>query len=283
MILHRVIPLPRPRHPRGWLRWCPPRLRIITTTTQHYILLVHGTKFRSVVDPGRCMADTWLSPPPSPFDSASSTSHGRNRDYVSGDEEVDSSNADDGMPDPFPTFTAIMDLVCETFPEARCPAPRNSAPLLPGMQRGKIPATTTRLRRAQRIDFRMSQAFEALARANKSTKPFFAKYPAQGYHRCYRTRSDEGRGRPVKVNLVLRISVPQGEKVPLEPALLSSRDTQNFLFLLMGTFVSLTSDSDGLSHIRTTCLSIQRAMVDQARITAFALANTRAARRKPYL
>ena len=42
-----------------------------------------------------------------------------------------------------------------------------------------------------------------------------------------------------------RVSLAQGEMVRLEEALFSIRDTQNFLFWLMGTFVSLTSSGEG--------------------------------------
>ena len=42
-----------------------------------------------------------------------------------------------------------------------------------------------------------------------------------------------------------RVSLAQGEMVRLEEALLSIQDTQNFLFWLMGTFVSLTSSREG--------------------------------------
>ena len=82
----------------------------------------------------------------------------------------------------------------------------------------------------------MLQASEALGHANKSTKPSFAKYPTQQYHRSYRISSDECRDRPAKVNLELlshqavpgepHISISQGEMVHLEQALLSSQDTE---------------------------------------------------------
>ena len=81
-----------------------------------------------------------------------------------------------------------------------------------------------------------------------------------------------------------RISIPQGEMVRLEQALLSFQDTQNFLFWLIGAVVTLMSDSDGLSRqgpmLQQIVPSIQWAMVDQARVTTFALTNTRAARRE---
>ena len=101
-------------------------------------------------------------------------SQGRDRDYIGGNGEVDFSDADNGMPDTSSTFTAMMDFLCKTFPEAHGPAPQDSAPLLPGMQHGEVPATSSSLRGAQPINFMMLQASEALVCANKSTKPSFA-------------------------------------------------------------------------------------------------------------
>ena len=112
---------------------------------------------------------------------------------------------------------------------------------------------------------------EALTSANESTKPSFPKYPTQQYYRSYHTSSDEGRDRPAKVNPELvphlivcgepRVSISQGEMVHLEQALLSSRDTQNFLFWLMGTLVTLMSDSEALPKegpmLQQMVLSIQ--------------------------
>ena len=73
----------------------------------------------------------------------------------------------------------------------------------------------------------------------------------------------------------------------LEQAFFSFRDIQNFLFWLMGIFVTLMSDNEGLPKggpmLQQVVLSIQRAIVDQARVTAFAVTNTRAGRRESYL
>ena len=63
----------------------------------------------------------------------------------------------------------------------------------------------------------------------------------------------------------LCVSISQGEMVCLEQALLSW-DTQNFLFWLMGTFVTLMSDSESLSKggpmLHQIVLSMQWGMVD---------------------
>ncbi|MPC48487.1 hypothetical protein E2C01_042260 [Portunus trituberculatus] len=140
----------------------------------------------------------------------------------------------------------------------------------------------------------MSQASEALTRANESSRLSFAKYPARQYYRSYRTSIDEGRNLPAKVNpeLVehltvygdLWVSFSQGEMMHLEEALLTTQDTQNFLFWLMGTFCSLTSSGEGLSvhgpMLHQLTHSIQHAMVDQARITAFALANDKGSKER---
>ena len=68
---------------------------------------------------------------------------------------------------------------------------------------------------------------------------------------------------------------------------LSSWDMQNFLLWPMSTFVSFTSDSDGLSTwepmLQQLVPSFHWAMVGQARFTAFALANTRAVRKEAFL
>ena len=93
------------------------------------------------------------------------------------DGEADSSDTDDVMLDPSPTFMDTIDFVCETFPEAHGPTLQDTAPLLLGMQHGEVPATTPSLKQAQPIDLLMSQASKALADANESTKPSFAKYP----------------------------------------------------------------------------------------------------------
>ena len=133
-------------------------------------------------------------PPPLPFISGPSMSQGRDRNVVGGDGEEDLLDAEDGFPDPSPTFKAKMDLVYQTFPEARGQA-QDTAPLLPDMQCGEAPATTPSLKQAQPINVLMSQA---LAHANESTKPSFAKYPAQRYYRSYHTSCDKGRDRPAK-------------------------------------------------------------------------------------
>ena len=227
-----VTPLLRPRPPRGWTLWCLPQLCIVTITKLYGFMVPRFTL-------------SWAESPPLPFISGPSMPQGRDRDYVGGDREVDFS--DNGMPDP--TFTVMMDFVYETFPEARGPTPQDSAPLLLGMQHGEVPATTPSLRRAQPIDFMMLQAFEALACANESTRSSFAKYPAQQYNRCYRTSSDKGRNCPAKVNSELlphltvggepHVRIPQGDMVHLEQVLLSSWNSKNFLFWLMGSFVTL--------------------------------------------
>ncbi|MPC50375.1 hypothetical protein E2C01_044203 [Portunus trituberculatus] len=159
---------------------------------------------------------------------------------------------------------AMMDFVCEKFPETCGPVVLDSIPLLPGMQRSEVPATTRCLRR---------------------------------YYRSYRTSVDESRSFPAKVNSDLvqhltvhgdpQVSLPQGEMMLLEKALLTSQDTENFLFWLMGTFFSLTLSDEGPSAhgpmLHQLKHRIQRAVMDQARIMAFALANTRVVRRESYL
>ena len=57
-MLCRIAPLLHPWHPRGWTRWCSPRLRIVTITTQHQTLRLHGTKVRSLMGRAHCMAST---------------------------------------------------------------------------------------------------------------------------------------------------------------------------------------------------------------------------------
>ena len=80
------------------------------------------------------------------FISGPCMSQGRNMDYVGGDGEVDFSDADNGMPDPSPSFTVMMDFVYQTFSKAPGQALQDSAPLLLGMQRREVPATTPSLR-----------------------------------------------------------------------------------------------------------------------------------------
>ena len=82
------------------------------------------------------------------------------------------------------------------------------------------------------------------------------------------------------------VSIPQGEMVLREQALLFSWDMQNFLFWLMGTFVSFTSDSEGLSArrpmLQQLVLSIEWATLSQARFTTFTLVNMRPVRREAH-
>ena len=59
------------------------------------------------------------------------------------------------LPDPTPSFTAMMEFVCEKFSEARATATQDCAPMLPGMQPGEAPVTTPRFNRVQPINFFM--------------------------------------------------------------------------------------------------------------------------------
>ena len=191
----------------------------------------------------------------------------------------------------------MMDFVFERFPEARGAMTQEPAPLLPGMQRGEVSNPTPRLTRAPPIAYMMDQASTALARANEAPKASFAKYLSRRYLRCYRNGADNNGNRATRVNPNLlslltvrgdpRVTLPHGEAVKLEEALLCIRDTQNFLFWLMGTYASLASSKDGLSKhgpmMAQLLHSIQRAMMDQSRLTAVTLANARAARREVYI
>ncbi|MPC55644.1 hypothetical protein E2C01_049587 [Portunus trituberculatus] len=68
--------------------------------------------------------------------------------------------------------------------------------------------------------------------------------------------------------------------------LTTQRDTQNFLFWLTSAFFSLTSSDEGSSAhwpmLHQLTHSFQRPLMNQVKITAFALANTRAARKESY-
>ena len=97
-----------------------PELCIITTTTQHHTLKLHGAKFHSH-RLGSVHGQYTVFPPPLPFVSGPSIFQGRDRYNVGADREVNSSDADDGMPDPSPCFMVMMDFICKTFPEARGP------------------------------------------------------------------------------------------------------------------------------------------------------------------
>ena len=132
-------------------------------------------------------------PPPLPFVSGPYTSQSRDRSAVGGDREEVFSDGDDGLPNPSSTFKDMMDLVYRTFPETHGQASRDTAPFLLGMQRGEDLATAPSLKWSQLISVLMSQASEALARANESTKLSFAKYPTQRYYRFYCTSSDKSR------------------------------------------------------------------------------------------
>ncbi|MPC85941.1 hypothetical protein E2C01_080747 [Portunus trituberculatus] len=158
------------------------------------------------------------------------------------------------------------------------------------MQRSEVPATTLHLKHAHPTDF-MFQASKALTCANESSKPLFAKYLA----RSYRTSIDEGRTLLARVNsdLVQHLTVRgdpqillfQGEMMRLEQALLTTQEMQNFLFWLMGIF-SLMQCEGLFAHrlmLHQLMHSIQQAMVDQTKIMAFALANTRVAWKESYL
>ena len=231
------------------------------------------------------------APPPH-----TSASFGVDQDYECMGGGSASSEEEDRAQEPS-TFTTMMDFVFERFPEARGVTNQDSAPLLPGMQRSEVSAATPRLARAPPIGYMMDQASTALARANEAPKAAFARYPSRRSLQCYRTGEDDGGNRAARVNpdllshLTVRgepwVTLPHGEAVRLEEALLAIRDTQNFLFWLMGTYASVASSKDGLSRhgpmMSQLLHSIQRAMMDQSRLTAVTLANTRAARREAYL
>ena len=168
-------PSPSSMVPKGLDMMMPP---LATHCHHHHYSAPHSTASHCQVflsrGTGSIHGQHVVLPPPLLLISGLSMSQGRDRDYVGRDEEVDSLDADNGMLDPSSTFMVMMDFVCETFPEARGPVPQDSAPLLPGMQRGEVPANAPCLRQAQLIDFMMSQVSEGLAHANRSTKPSFA-------------------------------------------------------------------------------------------------------------
>ncbi|MPC48387.1 hypothetical protein E2C01_042158 [Portunus trituberculatus] len=212
---HQVTPLPHPQHPKGGSAdgnplGCTLSPPFASTTTF----------YTATFTPPQCGFGVWLFLPfPCSFHNSSSSK----------DRLLQSS----------PAFTAMMDFVCEKFPEAHGPVVTDSTPLLRGMQRNEVPATTPCLRHAHPIDFMVSQASEALTRANEYSKPFFAKYSARQYYRSYTVCSDEGRSLPAK---------------------------------LMGTFFCLTSSGEGPSAhepmLHQLTHSTQRAMANQARIMA---------------
>lgn len=83
-----------------------------------------------------------------------------------GREEEELSDVEDHLPNPSPTFLAMINFICKKFPEACGPATQDSAPLLPGMQWGEAPAITSHFMHSQPIDFMMSQASQALVHTN---------------------------------------------------------------------------------------------------------------------
>ncbi|MPC61683.1 hypothetical protein E2C01_055758 [Portunus trituberculatus] len=60
---------------------------------------------------------------------------GRYQELVSGEKEDDFLGLEEHFLESSPTFIAMMDLVCEKFPEAHGPVVQDSTPLLPAMQR----------------------------------------------------------------------------------------------------------------------------------------------------
>ena len=103
-------------------------------------LMLHSIKVCSFVDRGQCMANT--QPSHHPYLLSLVPPHLR---MGTGTMWVEMGRLISQMPDPSPTFTAMMDFIYETFPEAHGSAPEDSAPLL-GMQRGEVPAPTPSLR-----------------------------------------------------------------------------------------------------------------------------------------
>lgn len=200
---------------------------------------------------GERVNQTWLSPPPRSPSTSHPSLHGRLQDHTSeqgGEEQVEDR-------DTSPDFKSMMDFACYIFPEARGPHSQDSVLLLPGMQQGFDSLSAPHVKRAQPIQLMMSHVAEALTRANKSTRPAFAKYPSQKQYRAYRICESEGRNRSARNNPELaphltarsepRVSLAQMDMVWLEEALLAIRDTQNLLFWPMGILVSHTlSDGD---------------------------------------
>lgn len=80
----------------------------------------------------------------------------------------DSSEEGNLAQEPSPSFTVMMDFMCEWFLEARGSLIRDTAPLLPGMERGEVPVPAPHLIRASPMNFMMEQASSVLTWANET-------------------------------------------------------------------------------------------------------------------
>ena len=203
---------------------------------------------------------------------------------------------DDENHEESPSFSSMMDFIFNKFPEARGPRIRQPVPSLPGIQDNPYSFSPS-INRAPQVDYMMDQAYNAISAANYSNTPALARVPSRRFLKAYRTFSATKGNKVASVNQELhsyvntrnepRVSFSQAEAIRLEEAWLKLRDIQNFLCWTLGAFADISSSPESVAQngpmIAQMVKSIQRAMNDQLRVTAFSLANTRLARRESYL
>ena len=191
-----------------------------------------------------------------------------------------------------------MDFVFALFPEAKGSRTPAARPIPPGQSNRQEVEKAPRFTRAQPMQFSLDSASSALLRAVDSSRPSLARFPKRKFFRTYSVSGHEEAGQAAKVNPDLALalslksgephaSVPQADMARLESSLAHMREAQNFTFWCFGAFFRLFSSVPVLPEYKSMAdqlfNSIQKALVDQAKESAVALANIKALRRESYL
>ncbi|KAK3888193.1 hypothetical protein Pcinc_007724 [Petrolisthes cinctipes] len=151
--------------------------------------------------------------------------------------------------------------------------------------------------RAGPMDFTLEAATKVL-NTTEGSRPSLACYPPNKYRKIYAVSGHELKGKAARLNTDLALALTTKGKEPqvvvqhadmsrLEGVLTCQCEAQNFLFWCFGAFYKLLSSlqleqEEKLLADQLFC-SIQLAMVDTGRDSAFALTNVKAMRREAIL
>ena len=247
------------------------------------------------------MSTAFLAPPSSSHDPAGGLLVTGVPDMYS----VADSSADEGelrattdLEPPHVNFNQMLAYVTQCFPEAKGHKASVNRPEPPGANKPVDDNRGIRLTRAKPMQFSLDAAAKALLHANETSRPSLARYPSARFRRVYTVSGHESAGQAAKLNPDLALAlttrgkepqvvVPSADMTRLEGVLARSREAQNFTFWCMGAFYRLLSSLHPGLEDRMLAdqlfKSIQMAMVDMAKDSAFALANVRAMRREAVL
>ena len=195
-------------------------------------------------------------------------------------------------------FNTMLAYITRCFPEAQGVKVKANRPEPPGEDPPQDRPDLIRLTRAKPMDFTLEQASQALSQANETSRPSLARYPRIKYRSVYTVSGHEVAGEASKLNPELALALTNRGKDPqvmvqhadmtrLEGIVARLREVQNFTFWCMGAFFRLFSSLQpgGEDKLMGDQLftSIQKAMVDMAKDSAFVLANVKAMRRESVL